>query len=69
MRMILLSNFILHLFQNMELYLMPEGIIADNYILGNKFFEIDSKSENREEIYKDIINGLVSYGIELMKKK
>ena len=40
-----------------------EGIIADNYILGNKFFEIESKSEIRKEIYQDIINGLVSYGI------
>lgn len=46
-----------------------EGIIADNYILGNKFFEIDSKSENREEIYKDIINGLVSYGIGVDEKR
>ena len=46
-----------------------EGIIADNYILGNKFFEIDSKSENGEEIYKDIINGLVSYGIGVDEKR
>jgi hypothetical protein len=40
-----------------------EGIIADNYILGNKFFEIESKPKPRKEIYQDIINGLVSYGI------
>lgn len=45
-----------------------EGIIADNYILGNNFFEIDSKSENREEIYQDIINGLVSYDIGVDEK-
>lgn len=45
-----------------------EGIIADNYILGNKFFEIESKSANRKEIYLDIINGLVSYGIGIDEK-
>lgn len=45
-----------------------EGIIADNYILGNKFFEIESKSENRKEIYLDIINGLVSFGIGVDEK-
>ena len=45
-----------------------EGIIADNYILGNKFFEIESNSVNRKEIYLDIINGLVSYGIGVDEK-
>jgi len=45
-----------------------EGIIADNYILGNKFFEIESNSETRKEVYQDIINGLISYGIGIDDK-
>lgn len=46
-----------------------EGIIADNYILGNKFFEIESKSETKKEICQDIIKGLASKGIDISDEK
>ncbi len=37
-----------------------EGIVADDYIIGNKFFELTSVEESRLRIYEDIVGQLVS---------